>query len=43
LVAALAALLLAIEVGLSATLALLLYVVAAWTWRNDGHARVIRA
>ena len=44
LVAALAALRLAIEVGLSATLlvALLLYVVAAWTWRDDGHARVIR-
>ena len=35
-IAALAALLLAIEVGLSATLlvALLLYVVAAWSWRD---------
>jgi hypothetical protein len=36
-IAAIAALLLAIEVGLSATLlvALSLYVVAAWTWRED--------
>jgi hypothetical protein len=35
-IAAIAALLLAIEVGLSATLlvALSLYVVAAWTWRE---------
>ena len=39
-IAALVALLLAIEVGLSATLllALSLYVVAAWSWRADGNA-----
>ena len=39
-IAAIAALLLAIEVGLSATLlvALLLYVVAAWSWRDDRDA-----
>ena len=41
-IAAIGALLLAIEVGLSATLliALLLYVVAAWCWRDDARTSV---